>query len=96
MELKDWWDKVHVKLIPPNQVWNQFRKKSLFPQTTFTFPLKFTLPLVSQYKNVRSEEKWNDFKIHDGRCGIELCLELVIISQATLTIDMSTCLLMFA
>lgn len=38
--------KIHVKLIPPSQVWNRFREKSLFPQATFIFPLKFTLPLV--------------------------------------------------
>lgn len=87
--------KVHVKLIPSNQVWNQFRGKSLFLQATFTFPLKFALPLFLQCKNIRSEEKWNNFKNHDGRCGIEFYLELIIISQAIVSIDMSTCF-MFA
>lgn len=81
----------HIKLIPPHQEWNQFRKRSLFPQ--FHLCLSH---LVLEYKDVGSEEKLNDFKIHDGTCRIEFCLELITISQATNTTDMSVHLLMFS
>lgn len=50
MESKDLMrPKTHVELIPLKQTWNQFKKKSLFPQATFTFPLEFTSLLVLQH-----------------------------------------------